>query len=753
MPCNRGWAVARPLPARGLAVLCAVALAFWPYATVQAEEQVTIDFENVEISEFVKTVSKLTGRNFLIDQAIRGTVTILGPKSVPLSEVWRVFHSVLAVKGLTVVKVGSLYKIVQRRDAKSVNAPVVVGRKPSNYTEQMIIQLVPLEHVEAKSAVDFLKNFAGSNATVFSHDETNTLVIVDDALNVAKLLRLLDQIDNDRFEETVEIHQLQYVDAEEAINLLQQVYQGGGGGDGANNRRRRVRRNRGGDDGGGLPVRLVPYTRLNQIIMIGAEPDIEAMKDMLAEIDVPLPEGSQAVRYYQLKFADAESVASTLNQLLSGLPASEEGEQEQRRRQRDGEGPQIVPDTDNNALIFIAPQEMYQQALSLLKQLDRPRAQVYVEAAILEVTITDDTAYNLGGGFVDEQRISGEQGFLFGGQALGFNPLGVGANNFQAIQGANGLFGGVVVTPGDGTLPPLGAVLQAVATNSDINVLSTPHLLTLDNEEAEIIIGDNVPFLTGQTATSGGNVITSIERQDVGITLRVTPQINDSGEVRMDIFQEISDVSQEAPAGIDVNQQGLTTRRRTARTDVVVASGRTVAIGGLIQERESINETKTPILGDLPIFGWLFKNRNKTKRKTNLINLLSPNVVRTSEELQEQTLSLSERFEQESGGFVGDSQTDYFEALREREGEYDAEQAETQFERDMVIDLGEDTPAPDAQNGTPATAPANTTGAETDTDWAPIEPVRSRQDLGADVEQILDGNRGEAFSEAANNTP
>lgn len=694
---------------RVVAFTLALALAAAPVlpnaARAADSNKVTMDFRNVAIEEFVKTVSKLTGRNFIVDQNVRGAITILGPEPVPVEDVWRIFHSVLAAKSLAVVKVGSLYKIVAKGDAPKTQIRVVYGKQTLAPSEETIIQVVPLEYITAAEAHEFLKNFADKSAQIVQYSATETLFIADTVVNIAHLLALLEIIDVESPEEMA-IIPIEHMTADSAATLVNEVFKGGGGGGGGGDddksppaRRISSGRMRSGSATAGsrTELRVLVDARLNRLIVIGSPSDIAAVKDFLAQVDVEGDVENQLVHVYYLQHADAESLASTLNNLLTNQTAAKRGSEQTQTKSL------ITADKTNNALIFMmSDAELLRNALDVLRKLDVPRQQVYVEAAIIEVGLDDGFDWLFSAGIASEQNIAGEDVTVFGGQALGgISPLVVNPSGLASISG---LFAGALVTPEDGVLPPLGAILRTVATNSDIKVLSTPHLLTSDNEEAEIVVGDNVPFLTGQTATSGGNVISSIERRDVGITLRVTPLINDSDQVRLKIFQEISSVSAQAPAGLDVNQQGLITRKRSAKTDVVVANGQTIAIGGLISEEESRSESKVPVLGDIPILGWLFRSYKRQRRQTNLIIFLRPHIVRTQAELQAGSAAAVRDFSVFTEDVLTDGQRRFFESRGIDLSE------EAKFDDVLVTDIGE----------VPVTAPAAVTApAESNADGAP----------------------------------
>ncbi|RMF13910.1 MAG: type II secretion system protein GspD [Candidatus Dadabacteria bacterium] len=729
---------------RMASLLLAVAIAVSPIGPplMAAEsEMVTIDFRNVDISEFVKTVSKMTGRNFILDQAVRGTVTILGPKPVPVSEVWRIFHTVLAVKGLAVVKVGSLYKIVQRKNAKQQPIPIVFGRKIDSISEEPVVQIVPLEYSDVEEAKKFLDSFRSDAGEILVHEPTNSLIIVDQRNYVARMLKMLDLLDSAESEEVIEILPVRYMAVDNAIKLINDIH-GSSASTAAKPTARRSSRNKNKNTAtaAGSGLRLVADQRLNRIIAIGTQEDIQSVRSLLQKLDVEEEGAQQKVHVYHLQHADAETLAQTLNSIGSTISKDPKA----KGKPKQGSELRIVADKQNNALIFITEDaEELKAQMRLLEKLDVPKSQVFIQAAIVEVSLEDRGEYSLGIAGGAEQTIFGKDGIVGAGRGID----GAQLLNTASLFGTSGIFGGAIIPPEEGSiLPPIGIILNALKSNSNTNVLSTPQILTSDNEEAEIVVGDNVPFLTGQTATSGGNVISSIDRRDVGLTLRVTPQVNDSGMVRLKIFQEISDVGQ-APQGFDVNQQGLVTKKRSAKTNVVVRNGQTIAIGGLYTTTEAKSESKVPVLGDIPIIGWLFKSRSSTKRRTNLILFLSPNIVRGANELQEISLGLTETFRDRYGDRFGEDQNDFFDKIIAA-GKADlAASPEAAFERDMVIEVpdasseasspvsampggdrdSEDgavpfAPTPDAVDEVPAMMPPALTDTAPEPETAPTEP-------------------------------
>lgn len=679
---------------------------------LSAQEKMNIDLQNVELMEFIKTVSKATGRNFLVEADVRGQITILGPRPIPVGDLWRIFLSVLDARGYAVVRSGNLYRIVVAQSARTYTTPIVVGREPVYTSDQYITQIVPIEYADPDQIANFIKNFAGTKAGIFAHKPANTVIITDTGANIQRLLELIKVLDSAEGEEIIAWIPLKYIGVSDAIQILKAAF---GGGDEKSPVLRvpapliqrpsqptpeRVKP-------GGM-LRFIADERLNRLIVIGSKERIEHLKSFLVDLDQPSPEGRN-IHVYYLKYGDAEQIAQVLNELMA------QGGSQAPPGQKPQGGGKVVANKALNALIFFANRTDLQEALTLLRKLDVPRPQVYVEAAIMEVFLDSTRTFSLAGGIAREQDVAGQSGILFGGAALGVSPFGL---NAQALATLNGIFAGAIVTPSSGTLPPLGVILSAVQGNNNVRVLSTPHLLMLDNEEAEIVVGDNVPFLTGQTATAGGNVLTSIERRDVGLTLKVTPQINESNLVRLKIYQEISSVSPQAPSGLDINRQGVITSKRSARTNVVVPGGETVAIGGLISENLSTNESKVPILGDLPILGWLFKSHQRERRRTNLVIFLTPHIVRTETQLQVSSFEIVQRFRDQSSPFLSEPQIEYLKSLPQRKGPSPTTEAvERYFEENVVK------PEPPPSSPQPLTSPPLSPPPESTTPPASLEPT------------------------------
>jgi general secretion pathway protein D len=348
------------------------------------------------------------------------------------------------------------------------------------------------------------------------------------------------------------------------------------------------------------------------------------------------------INVYYLQNANADEMAKVLTGIVSSSV------QQQARRPRAGRRPGVMPgdfegivqvlaDAPTNSLIITASPKDYEMIKAVLEKLDIKRRQVYVEAVILEVTLDANSTYGVD--VLGMEPLDPGKYTFFGGSVTQSNGAGLVSPEDLAgrISGLSGLSFGAVrqFALGDQTFFSVGALVQAVASDANINVLSTPQILTSDNQKAEIVVGDNVPIITSQSTTTGGNFQTQVERKDIGITLRLTPQILESDLVKLDVFQEISNIRTNLPSGfnIDINQQGIITSKKSTTTTVIVQDQQTVVVGGLVSD--SINDTirKVPLLGDIPILGWLFKTHDKTATKTNLLIFLTPHVIKTPEDL------------------------------------------------------------------------------------------------------------------------
>ncbi len=600
-------------------------------------KKVTFNFVDVDISVVVKFISDVTGRNFVFDDKVKGNITIIAPSKLSVEEAFGLFTSVLELKGFTVVSSGKIYKIIPVAQAKQSGTEM---QKESGgvTSDAYITRLIPLTSISASKAVNFLQPLISRDGHISSFGPGNMLMIVDTSNNIEKLLKILDAIDKPGVEEP-ELILLKYANAEDVVKIISEAL--------ALKSRGQVpsaRVVRPGEVSAASSVEeeksnVFADTRLNAIVLIADKQEKEAIKRMVALLDIPLPEATSKINVYFLEYADASELSKVLEGMITGLSPQSKAGQPPKSPLEAGGKITVSPDKATNSLIIVASPADYQNLLQVIKQLDRKRKQVYVEAMIIEASI--DRLQDLGakwrimaqkdgepvaiGGFgtIDNTAI---QNILSG--LTGFTAGGMG--NFLDVPISTIGADGSVVTS-TLTVPGFAALFSLNEFKGSINVLSTPQILTSDNREAEIIVGENVPFITVRESDPARpqSIFSSIERKDVGITLRLTPQIAEGDYVKLDIYQEISALKQESTAV--VLSVGPTTTKRSTKTSVVVKDNQTVVIGGLMEERQEENINKVPLLGDIPLLGWLFKNRSVEKRKTNLLVFLTPHIVRETE--------------------------------------------------------------------------------------------------------------------------
>jgi general secretion pathway protein D len=593
---------------------------------------VVLNFSDVDISTMVKFISDLTGRNFVMDDRVKGKISVFSPAKLSNDEAFNVFTSVLELKGFTVVQAGRVYKVVPTSVARQSGMTILSEKEKGPVNEAYVARVITLDNISAQEAVTFLQPMVSKDGYISSFGPGNMLLAVDSALNIQKLLGILQLIDTDQRRGGGEVVFLKNASAESAANLVREWLgsrdkgqrSAGQSGQGINSA------------AGGL---VVPDPRLNALILFGSEKDKDDIKKLIAMIDVVPPSSSSKVNVYYLENADATDVAKVLDGVVKGVTTAAAGAGGGSQlaggalQQSPFEGGKVTvtPDKATNSLVIMASPNDYQNLLQVIQKLDKRRRQVFVQALIAEISLDRLKDLGLEWGMVGAAS-DGKYASVIGT----YDPQGT----IQAILATIATSGlsGLVTIPKTDTPANFAAVLHALQSKGAVNVLSTPNILTSDNKEAEIFVGQNVPFVTSNTSYNTGVAQTSnIERKDVGIDLKITPQISEGEFVKLDIYQEISAVVPTVVSNRTVNASDLVTTKRSAKTSVVVKDKDTVVIGGLIQDQETVNENKIPLLGDIPGLGWLFKSTSKQRTKTNLLIVLTPRIIRGAEELAEVT--------------------------------------------------------------------------------------------------------------------
>jgi len=560
-----------------------------------AEEQITLNFQDAEITAVINTVADLTGKTFIIDPRVKGKVNVVSTQPLSKDEVLGVFLSVLEVQGFTTVTVGKAIKIVPNTQIR--NTPQRVVDRVSSDRDEVITHVLPLQYVSAEELVPILRPMMDNNAHLAASPASNSLIFSDNASNIQRMLAIVKRVDTNT-EQEIEVIPLQHALASEIVRLLD-----------------RLRPQASGDTANRVSVGV--DERSNSILLSGSPGSRLEIRALISHLDTPVESGGNTQVIY-LRYANAENVARILTGLSNSAGTGSEP---------NGNSSQIQADVESNALVITAPAARFKSLRAVIQKLDMPRAQVHIEAIIAEVSFK--TAKELG-----------VEWFIDGSQSTN-DTFPIGATNFpdnggtlsslvgSIISGEAPVFGsglnaGVGGVTNGGTR--FGALLRALATDDSTNILSTPSLTTLDNQEAEIIVGQNVPFKTGSYTTEGGfgqvNPFTTIQREDVGITLKVKPQINEGDAITMMIEQETSSVSASS-----ASENDLTTNKRSIKTTVLVANDDMIVLGGLIDEDVQETQSKVPVLGSIPLLGRLFRYEKTSKLKRTLMVFIHPTII------------------------------------------------------------------------------------------------------------------------------
>ena len=640
--------------------------------SVRPGEPVTLNFTNAEIDAVARTMATITGRNVVVDPRVKGTMSLLSERAVSPRAAFDQFLAALRLQGFTVVESAGLYKVVPEADAKLQGGAVSMSSSDTATAggasgSRIVTQIFRLNYESASNLVPVLRPLISPNNTINVNPGNNSLVITDYADNLQRMARIIAALDVSNATD-VEVIPLRYAIASDLAPLVAKLIESGSAGPGTAAQ---------GQSDNSFKTTLMAEPRSNALVLRAANPArVALVRALVAKLDQPTALGSNGnagnIYVVYLKNADAAKLAVTLRAAMaantpsgaassgggntgtttttasnntggglggnnsnssttgSGMSGGPSGSLGGGSSQP-STGGQIQADPATNSLIITASEPQYRQLRAVIDKLDGRRAQVLVESLIAEVNV--DKAAQFG---VQWQSLLGQNGSLIGLAGSNFT---VGGVNLFTL--AAGLSGGVTSTS---TLPSagfnlglaakhngeyvLGALANLLQSSGDGNVLSTPNLLTLDNEEAKILIGENVPFVTGSYSNSNNagtvNPFTTVERKDVGLMLRVKPQINENGTVKMVIYQETSAVKEDTAKA----SNGPTTTKRTIESTILVEDGSIIVLGGLLEDRFTGNQQKVPYLGDIPGVGVLFRSDTRVRKKTNLMVFLRPVVVR-----------------------------------------------------------------------------------------------------------------------------
>lgn len=607
----------------------------------------SFDFPDTDIMEITKHMQKLTGINLILDKDVKGKVSIIAPTPITVGDAWKAYLAALNMAGYSLIKTGAFYKVINARDIRYTPTKIYTGNYTPD-TENYVMRVISLKHVSAAEIARNFRPFMSRYGRIIDIKQTNTIIIADTGSNINRLAKMVKFLDVAGHEEALQIVPVKNSSAQEIAKLLDNILKGGSGAAGAAGRTGTATPRFTGSTGGGTEStsvisRIIAEPRTNSIIAMANAEGAKQLRELINKLDVKLiSSGSNRVHVYYLNYGDSEELSKTLSSIVSGAAPSggaAGGANRFTSFASGGENPifsaevKITSDKNNNALVVTASPTDWLTLKDVIGRLDIPRDQVYVEGLILEANVTKNQgfgveyvgAYGQGNvqrsGFTTrDSATSGLLGLLTSGvpQSLGGFIAGLGFGPTRTVT---------TTTAAGSTTTKVNAVnalIKAIATHSSTNVLATPQILALDNTEATFEVGDTVP-VSNSTIATGGVQAFSTTQQEAKLSLKITPQINKVTRfVKLKINQKIDDFkSEESPS----QSGGRPTTTRSAVTEVMVRDRDTIAMGGLLRDRELVTNNKVPILGDIPVLGWLFKNKTKQVEKVNVLFFMTPKIL------------------------------------------------------------------------------------------------------------------------------
>jgi general secretion pathway protein D len=601
-------------------------------ALADPNELISVNFDNVEIRTVLKTVGEITGINFIPHDSVTGTLTVMSPTPIRLGEIYSFLQSVLDVHGYATIETDNAVKVVPKAEATKSHSQVRLGADPAGIpkTDTLVRQIIPLKYADATEISEIITPILSPGAQIATYPRTNSLMITDTSANINHIAEVIRQLDVEGSKEKVMLFPLTHASAQvlsEQVARILEKSKAAGGLPGAG-------RIQGPAGAGGNGPRVLPDDRTNSLIVIATEQDARTIAGLVQQLDIERPAGMDRVHVVYLKNADANEVSRSLERALNtmklagAVPAAP------------GQQIQITPDFSTNALVIVAPPSEFEVISSITEKLDIVRDQVSVEMLILE--ISDEKLRQLG---VDWSTFDpASPGNVRGFAATNFGPRA------DFLSGtAQGLSVGAWKSVGGST--KIGAILNAMETQTGVNILSKPHILASNHRKAHIVVGENRAFVTQSRITettdpSQPTVIKSFDYKDVGITLDVTPHVSQGGTIRLELKCDFTKLIDDATS---VAEDTPTTAKRTVQTVVTMESGATIVIGGLIRDDTTKTVQKIPLLGDIPLLGLLFQTQKHDTQKTNLLLFITPQVLSGPEALQEMTEHKRQQMDEASG--------------------------------------------------------------------------------------------------------
>ena len=607
-----------------------------------SERFITIDFDNVDIRLFIKYISELTGKNFVVEKAVQGNVTIISPTKISEDEAYQLFESVLEVNGFATVPAGAITKIMPASRAISENINTIRHGGSSRPEDKIVTQIIPLRYTTPEEMKKVLAPLVSKTSVVIAHTQSGMLIVTETLSNIQKLLTIIDAIDVPLTDEEIAVIPLNHASCTVAATAINAIFPP----------------TPGPKEGRPLPsLKIVAYEPINSIILVATPTNTARVKRLITMLDTEMKQNEGNVQVVYLQHATAKELAT----VLTALPG------QQSDAAKKGETPviskdvKIMADTETNSLIITASRAEFIELGNVIKKLDIPRRMVYLEALIMEVDA--DASFEVGvnwlaGGIFDNGTGQVQTGF---GGSSGYNlseTIGAATDSTgKPIAGTRaatqGFSVGVIkqgIQIGGITFSDIGAILKAYKGDANVNVIATPQILTTDNKKAEISIGENTPYLTRTQAAidstgiginTGSIGYQNYEYKDIATKLTITPQINQADILRLEIATEVSKLKDNSAT------DKPTTFKRTANTTVLVKDNNTVVIGGIIGQDDNDTVVKVPLLGDIPALGWLFKTKKTSRKKTNMFIFITPRIIKNPADMNGVTSIKSDTIEKD----------------------------------------------------------------------------------------------------------
>jgi general secretion pathway protein D len=640
-----------------------------PYANTDDEgdkgsnEVITdFNFPDADIMDIAKALGKLTGKNFILDKEVKGKISIVSNSPITVKEAWRAFLTALDMTNFALIPSGKFIRIARQRDARDKQLRTYTGNASPD-SDALITRLFKLKYLSADEVARNFRSFMPANSRIIPYEQTNTVIVTDTGSNIAKLNKLLDILDIEGFDAGIEVIPVKFASAAELAKLIDQLIPGNAAGGansrfaGAGSRGFTARKTK----EGGIINTVIADERTNNLIVHANSKGADQIRGLLGKLDrkTSVIQGGGKVHVVYLQFADAEAISNTLNNISTNAAGAVSRPSSGGSGASTGVNPvqatlfegniKVAPDKTTNSLVVTASPADFATVQRVINRLDIPRDQVYAEVVIMEMSVNKGFDFSA-------SIVSPQGGTLVGsapkpGDLANFvaNPLsaagaiiGFGAGNEKTIK----------VGGQDVKVKTISGLIKALQTNANANVVATPQILTMDNTEAVFESRENVPVATTQVAAAGGISTNSFTKEPVSISIKIKPSINKmSNFVKLDIDTKLEDFSKNAPDAIASQARGTSTRM--AKTVVTVADGDTVVLGGLTRDKKTDSESKVPLLGDIPILGWLFKSRESTSEKSNLLIFITPKIIRQYESIRtvlDQKLKERDEFIEASAG-------------------------------------------------------------------------------------------------------